>query len=98
VSFFNRKSTVFEQVLHKLEMRVNALRSELEEEKSRNNRNLLEYAELGEKMRRLYLRIARRQKIEEGATSEKEPVEQNEHKEETPLQIRQKIESSLGYF
>lgn len=98
MSFFNRKSTVFEQVLHKLEMRVNALRSELEEEKSRNNRNLLEYAELGEKMRRLYLRIARRQKIEEGATSEKEPVEQNEHKEETPLQIRQKIESSLGYF
>jgi len=77
-------------------MRLSTLRSEQEEEKSRNSRNLLEYAELGEKMRRLYLRIARRQKIEEEQTSEKEPIVQNEHEEETPLETRRLIEKNMG--
>jgi len=94
--WFNRKSTEDSQALHRLEDRVNSLISALDEEKSANRRNLLEYAELGEKMRRLYLRIARRAKIETEQSSADPEVEQNSERLPTAKEIRTAIENSIG--
>jgi len=88
---FNRKSTELQQDIHRLEVRLNSLEHKQDTEKSRNDRNLLEYAELGEKMRRLYLRIARRSKIEEEQTSEPEGAE-NGQSPRSEREIRDEIE------
>jgi len=96
--WFKRKSTEYAQLFHKLERQLNTLRSEHEEEKARNHRNLLEYAELGEKMRRLYLRIARRQKIDsETPSSNDEPV-QEESPELSAKATREAIEQNMEPF
>jgi len=76
-------------------MRLDSLEHKYEEERSSNSRNLLEYAELGEKMRRLYLRIARRAKIEEEATSEPDNGEKGTARIITPEEIRIAIEKGM---
>jgi len=94
--FFNRKSTEIAQALEPLKARIDSLERELEAEVSANRRNLLEYAELGEKMRRLYLRIARRAKIEGEETSADNHTEVAEPAPRSPLEIREAIEKGLG--
>jgi len=94
--WLNRKSTDNSQLLHSLEERLKALETDFEAEKSANRRNLLEYADLGEKTRRLYLRIARRQKIEEETTSAPENGEPAEIITRTPEEIREAIERKMG--
>jgi len=69
---------------------------DFEAEKAANARNLLEYAELGEKMRRMYLRIARRAKIDSEQTSEDLQPENNETPEASAREVREQIESKLG--
>jgi len=94
---FNRKSTEFTQLLHKLEERLSTLERERGAEKSRNDRNLLEFAELGEKMRRTYLRLSRIVKIDSEASSADEPIAQNEHEPESdPRSVREAIESQMN--
>jgi len=91
--WFNRKSTDFSTALERLEHRLDVVIREQDAEKTANKRNLLEFAELGEKMRRVYLRIARRQKIESDETS---PVPENDQNEQPALsarEIRDAIES-----
>jgi len=93
---FNRKSTENSQLLHSLTLSVNALKTELEEEKASNRRNLLEYAELGDKMRHLYQRIARRQKIESEETSTTEEAAPDNGRGASAQEIRRSIENSFG--
>jgi len=93
--WFNRNSTENQQALETLKARLDAVERELAAEKSANNRNLLEYAELGEKMRRLYLRIARRAKIELEESSEPESTPE-ENSEPSPLEIREAIERKMA--
>jgi len=93
--WFNRKPTEDSQLLHTLEKRLDSCEHNLELEKSRNSQNLLEYAELGEKMRRLYLRIARRAKIEEEQTSVDSPTPENENEGLSARKIRELIESKM---
>jgi len=90
--WFNRKSTGYAQRLDRLESRLSDCQDKLDEECSLNRRNLLEYAELGEKMRRLYLRIARRAKIEQEETSAPESHPENSNEELDPRKIRERIE------
>ena len=94
--WFNRKSTGFTQRLERLENRLSDCQDKLSEECSLNRRNLLEYAELGEKMRRLYLRIARRAKIEQEQSSEDAPTPENDNQEIDPRKVRELIESRMG--
>jgi len=92
--WFNRKSTSNSQLLHSLEKRLDTCEHNLDLEKSRNSQNLLEYADLAEKMRRLYLRIARRAKIEEEASSDDSPQAQVPNEELSARKIRELIESN----
>lgn len=94
--WFNRKSTDIQQALHSLEKRLDKCEHNLELEKAANAQKLLEYADLGEKMRRLYLRIARRAKIELEQTSEPESPAENDEKDIDPRKIRELIEANMG--
>jgi len=93
--WFNRKSTDNSQLLHSLEKRIDRCEHDLELEKAANSQKLLEYADLGEKMRRLYLRIARRAKIEGEQTSEDAPAPENSTQELSSRKIRELIESQM---
>jgi len=75
--WFNRKSTEYSQVFAQVEKRLNHVERELLDQESRNNRKLLEFAELGEKMRRTYLRLSRIVKVDSEPTSAKEEADQN---------------------
>lgn len=93
---WNRKLTEYAQLLHKLEARLNAIESKAEAEKSRNDSQLLEFAELGEKMRRTYLRLSRIVKVDSDASSSPESTEvNNEALESDPRAIREAIDMSL---
>jgi len=96
--WFNRKSTDYTQLFHKLERRLETCEHNLHLEKAANDQKLLEYADLAEKMRRLYLRIARRAKIEEEQTSEDSSHPENENKELDPREVRQAIENQMGHI
>jgi len=74
-------------------MQLNSLQADVARIKSDNRRELLEYAELGEKMRRLYLRIARRAKVAEEQTSANEPTADNDQPEVSARETRELIES-----
>jgi len=93
--WFNRKSTSNSQLLHSLEKRLDTCEHNLELEKAANSQKLLEYADLAEKMRRLYLRIARRAKIEEEASSVEESQPENSNQELSARKIRELIESKM---
>jgi len=93
--FFNSKQTDTADTLRALKARIEDVERDLAAEKTANGRNLLEYAELGEKMRRLYLRIARRAKIELEESSASNGGEEPKSAEETPLQIRLGIEKAM---
>jgi len=93
--WFNRKSRGNSQLLHSLEKRLDRCEHNLELEKAANDQKLLEYADLGEKMRRLYLRIARRAKIEQETTSEEAPVQENSNEEISARKIRELIETKM---
>jgi len=90
--WFNRKSTDNSELLHRLEKRLDTCEHNLQLEKAANDQKLLEYADLAEKMRRLYLRIARRAKIEEEQTSEEVKAPENETREIDNRKIRELIE------
>jgi len=94
--WFNRKSTDNSQLFHSLEKRLDTCEHNLNLEKAANDQKLLEYADLAEKMRRLYLRIARRAKIEEEQTSDETSHPENSNKELSAREIRQAIESQMG--
>jgi len=94
--WFNRKSTDNSQLLHSLEKRLDSCEHNHELEKAANHQKLLEYADLAEKMRRLYLRIARRAKIEEEQTSEPTSHPENSNEEISARKIREMIESKMG--
>jgi len=66
---FNRKSTAFQQDLEKLERRIEACERTVDKQTSDNKRDLLEFADLSSKLRRLYLRLTRIAKIEQEPTS-----------------------------
>ena len=94
--FFNKKSTDIQQDLHKVKLALNAFREDLKTLKSDNSRQLLEFAELGEKMRRTYLRLSRIVKIDSKGSSE--PEEENNGEPEPkmdPRAIRDQIERSF---
>lgn len=93
--WFNRKSTSNSQLLHSLEKRLDTCEHNLHLEKAANDQKLLEYADLAEKMRRLYLRIARRAKIEEEQTSEDAPTPENSNEELSQRKIRELIETGM---
>jgi len=94
--WFNRKPTDYSQLLHTLKLRVDKCEHDHELEKVANDRKLLEYADLAEKMRRLYLRIARRAKIEEEQTSEEVTAPENSNPVDSAQKIRDSIESQMG--
>jgi len=71
--FFNRKFTAFQQALDKLKSRLDEQEGRIEKELTDNKRNLLEFADLSNKTRRLYLRLTRLTKIEQKESSDKEP-------------------------
>jgi len=94
--FFNRKSTAFQQALDELRQRVDALEGKIEKEQTDNKRNLLEFADLSNKTRRLYLRLTRLTKIEEKEASDK--VEPNGVEPQADSRsIRDSIESRLEF-
>jgi len=94
---FNRKSTAFQQALEKLEKRLDTIEIENKEDKSANARNLLEFADLGEKMRRTYLRLSRIVKIDsEQPSGEETPLENGEQKKASPREIRDAINQTIG--
>jgi len=78
-------------------VKLNALQTKLEEQESTNRRNVLEFAELGEKMRRTYLRLSRIVKIDSQQSSEPEN-ENHQETEETlsPKDIRERINREIG--
>lgn len=92
---FNRKPRVNPQDFHKLLTRVEALEKEFDREKSANRRNLLEYADLGEKMRRVYLRIARLKKIESEESSTQNPPNGQEGQPQDARAVRTAIEKAF---
>ena len=94
--WFNRKSTGNSQLLHSLEKRLGTCEHNLELEKASNHQKLLEYADLAEKMRRLYLRIARRAKIESEQTSGDSAHPENHQPELSAREIRASIENQMG--
>jgi len=93
---FNRKSTAFKEQLAQLTRRVDRFESRLKETLSDNNRKYLEFAELGEKMRRTYLRLSRIVKIDSEQSSAPD-VENNGESEKNidPREIRDAIERSM---
>jgi len=93
---FKRKLTEFAQEIHKLKLALNSLREEFKSQKSDNSRQLLEFAELGEKMRRTYLRLSRIVKIDSEQSSGKEILEGQETEEKRgPREIRDAIERTM---
>jgi len=94
---FNRKSTAFAQALHRLEERVKTLGTRLQEEKTDNRRNVLEFAELAEKMRRTYLRLSRIVKVDSPPTSlDESDNSQPEPELSDPQEIRDRINRNLN--
>jgi len=94
--FFNRKSTTFQEIFARLKALEKKTETDLEALKSRNDRKLLEFAELGEKMRRTYLRLSRIVKIDSEQSSGKEILEGQETEEKRgPREIRDAIERTM---
>ena len=93
--WFNRKSTAFEQSFAQVEKRLNAVERELQAAKSDNDRQLLEFAELAEKMRRTYLRLSRIVKVDSGGSSEELPTDQNDQPQLSARETRDLIEASV---
>jgi len=98
---FNRKSTAFQQGLEQVNIRLEAFEKKLDRQLASNKADLLEFAELSEKTRRLYLRLTRRAKIEQEATSkESEGVAQNGPTESgeglSARDVRDKINQQMG--
>jgi len=76
---------------------VDTLRIKIEEEKTANRRYMLEFADLGEKMRRTYLRLSRIVKIDSETTSAPETgAEGNGEQELDPRSTRERINQELG--
>jgi len=96
--WFNKKLTAFAQSFAQLEARVNKIERDFEGEKSSIRRNLLEFAELGEKMRRTYLRLSRIVKIDSQAASavQDEQIEENGQNTTSPRDIRDAIDAKMG--
>jgi len=94
--FFNRKSTAFQQALDRLKDRVDAQEERISKYKTDNKRELLEFADLSNKTRRLYLRLTRLTKIEEKETSE-ELKENGADPVGDARDIRDRIESTLKF-
>jgi len=95
--WFNRKSTAFQQAIEKIEVRLDAFERRLDRQLATNKADLLEFAELSEKTRRLYLRLTRRAKIASEATSnENEEIEQNAQPQPTAREVRDSINRNLG--
>ena len=92
---FNRKSTDNQQEIHSLKIALEQLKTDVEREKSRNRQQLTEFADLGEKMRRLYLRLTRLQKIESEQSSVNEHAAHNDHEELSPQEQREQIEKAF---
>jgi len=94
---FNRKSTEFAQDLHRLKERLDTFLAQFEEEKAANRRYLLEFADLGEKMRRTYLRLSRIVKIDSETTSAPATEgDENGKAELGPRETRDLINQKLG--
>lgn len=93
--WLNRKSTEFQQAFAQLEKRLNAVERDREEEKTANSRNLLEFAELAEKMRRTYLRLSRIVKVDSQPSSVEEPAGQPEPEPISARETRDAIEIAV---
>jgi len=94
--WFNRKSTAFQQRLEKLEKRQRAVEDRYDKQKSDNDRNLLEFADLSNKTRRLYLRLTRLTKIEQEESSDKVDDDNGAITATSSREIREQIERGLG--
>jgi len=92
--FFNRKLTAFQQALDEQKVRLDGLEGKIEKEVTDNKRNLLEFADLSNKTRRLYLRLTRLTKIEEKEASDKVEPNGAEPKQDS-RDIRDQIESRM---
>jgi len=94
--FFNRKSTAFQQAIDKLKERVDAHEDLIRKEQADNKRNLLEFADLSNKTRRLYLRLTRLTKIEQEQASEPEQ-ENGLNPAMDSRAVRESIESTMKF-
>ncbi len=95
--FFNRKSTAFQEAIIKLENRLDRYEGRLDKQLTQNRTDLLEFAELAEKTRRLYLSLTRRAKIEQDkASAEIDPNGQVEQPKLSSRDIRDQINQTLG--
>lgn len=68
--WFNKKLTAFQQSLERLKARVDDQEDRISKELTDNKRNLLEFADLSNKTRRLYLRLTRLTKIDKEESSD----------------------------
>lgn len=95
--WFHRKSTAFQQAIGSLETRLEAFERRLDNQLTQNRTDLLEFAELSEKTRRLYLRLTRRAKIDQDQSSnDVDPAGQIEQPQLSARDIRDQINAKLG--
>ena len=95
--FFHRLSTANQQEIRELKREVKALVEHVDSLKSQNKRDLLEFAEMSEKSRRLYLRLTRRAKIDSETTSgEVEANGQTEQPATSAREVREQINRKLN--
>lgn len=92
--FFNKKLTAFQQAIDKLNDRVDAQEQRIRNEQTDNKRNLLEFADLSNKTRRLYLRLTRLTKIEQEKASD-DSVENGDISGSDTRAIRDSIEARM---
>lgn len=91
--WFNRKSTRNQQAIEKLNKRLDAALETIRKQKTDNESDILEFANMYSKTRRLYLRLVRIAKVDSELTPEDEPTDQNVHPSQmSNLEIREEIE------
>lgn len=91
--FFNRKSTAFQQEIDSLEKRLKSCEDTIDRQLTQNKSDLLEFADLSSKMRRLYLRLVRISKIEPEESSE--PLPDN-HDEASPAESARAVRDEIS--
>jgi len=95
--WFNRKSTANQQAIEAQQVRLEALDRKIDRQLATNKADLLEFAELAEKTRRLYLRLTRRAKVEQETTAvEPDANGQADQPALSPQEIRDQINAKIG--
>lgn len=90
--WFNKKPTGNQQAIEKLNSKVEALVEQIRRVETQNKADLLEFAEVSEKTRRLYLRLTRRAKVDSELTPEDEPAQNDQKSGMSNLEVREAID------